>query len=229
MPSKSDKPPRGNFLVRLHPIQRISINLALGIIVYFLARTSVESESVLLMLAWDVFALSYLILAWIVLCTRNTSQMRELARKEDNSKVVISILIIVASFASMFMVLLLILSKHVFGGRTFALSVAVTGVLLSWILVHTIFAFHYASMYYDDDESDSSRHAAGLEFPKENHPDYLDFAYFSFVIGMTFQVSDVEISSRRIRRQALVHALLAFALNTIVVALTINVVAGLRG
>ncbi len=95
-------------------------------------------------------------------------------------------------------------------------------------MVHTMFTFHYAHIYYDDDENNAAHHAGGLEFPKEK-PDYLDFAYFSFVIGMTFQVSDVEISARLIRRVALLHGLLAFLLNTFVVALTINLIAGLRG
>jgi uncharacterized membrane protein len=84
-------------------------------------------------------------------------------------------------------------------------------------------------MYYDDAPDDQSKSAEGLEFPEEDCPDYLDFAYFSFVIGMTFQVSDVQITSRIIRKQVLLHGLLSFALNTFVVALTINLIAGLKG
>lgn len=188
------------------------------------------TERVLLMLLWDVFCLVFLIMAWIVLCTRTTIQMRELVKKEDNSRIVISILIIAACFTSLFMVLLLILSKDSTSGQLFPLIVAVAGVLLSWIMLHTIFTFHYAMMYYDDDESDPNQHAEGLEFPGgEKRPDYIDFAYFSFVIGMTFQVSDIEITCRNIRRKVLVHGLLSFALNTFVVALAINLIAGLKG
>ena len=91
----------------------------------------------------------------------------------------------------------------------------------------TIFTFHYAHLYYFKDKDDTVDGNA-LEFPKEDKPDYPDFAYFAFVIGMTFQVSDVEINSRIIRRTALAHGLLAFALNTFVVALTINLIAGLK-
>jgi uncharacterized membrane protein len=156
--------------------------------------------------------------------------MRELAKKEDNSRIVISILIIAACFTSLFMVLLLILSKDSTNGQIFPLIVAVCGILLSWIMLHTIFTFHYAMMYYDDDKTDPNQHAEGLEFPGgETKPDYMDFAYFSFVIGMTFQVSDIEITCRNIRRKVLVHGLLSFALNTFVVALTINLIAGLKG
>ena len=82
-------------------------------------------------------------------------------------------------------------------------------------------------MYYNE-EKQTKGPLQGLDFPDEKKPDYIDFAYFSFIIGMTFQVSDVSISARGIRRTALAHALLAFALNTFVVALTINLVAGLK-
>jgi uncharacterized membrane protein len=164
-----------------------------------------------------------------VLSTRSIPRMKEYARKEDNSKIVLSILIITASFSSLVMVLLLILSKDTVS-RAFSLPVAIVGVLLSWILVHTIFTFHYANMYYDDDNEDPNHNVYGLDFPGgSKDPDYLDFAYFSFVIGMTFQVSDVQINCRTMRRQALVHGLLSFALNTFVVALAINVIAGLKG
>lgn len=221
---------RGNIFVRMRPIHRLLISFILAVASYFIFRESKIIERVLAMLVWDVFCLSYLIMAWIVLCTRSTIQMRELAKKEDNSRVVVSILIIAASFASMFMVLLLILAKDSPTSQAIPLTVAVLGVLLSWIMVHTIFTFHYAMMYYDDDETDPNQHAEGLDFPGgEKNPDYIDFAYFSFVIGMTFQVSDVEITCRAIRRKVLVHGLISFAINTFVVALTINIIAGLKG
>ena len=135
--------------------------------------------------------------------------------------------IILSSFASMFMVLLLMIKADTPGNEVITQILSVTGMMLSWIMVHTIFTFHYAHIYYDDNRNRSQGDKA-LDFPGEAKPDYVDFAYFSFVIGMTFQVSDVEICSRKIRRTALAHALLAFALNTFVVALTINLIAGLK-
>jgi uncharacterized membrane protein len=87
---------------------------------------------------------------------------------------------------------------------------------------------HYAHAYYRDDDDDPNTTASGgLEFPNEKEPDFLDFAYFSFVIGMTCQVSDVQVSSRGIRRLALVHGLLSFLFNTVVLALAINLASGL--
>ena len=140
------------------------------------------------------------------------------------------LLIVVSSFASMFTVLFLMISQksNASSKDNLYLPVAIAAMLLSWLMVHSIYAFHYAHMYYDDDEKEPGKDAYGLEFPGKNpKPDYLDFAYFSFVIGCTFQVSDVEISSPKIRRVVLFHGLLSFALNTFVVALTINLIAGL--
>jgi uncharacterized membrane protein len=93
-------------------------------------------------------------------------------------------------------------------------------------MTHASFAFRYAHEYYQTD-SDSPGINGGLEFPGETRPDYLDFLYFALVIGMTFQVSDVEISSRPLRRLAMVHGLLSFLFNTIIVALTVNLAAGM--
>ena len=179
-------------------------------------------------LLWDVFALSFIICSWVVFFTRPVADIIKQANKEDGSKLFVMISILVSSFASMFTVLLLVISKNQPANRVLiSIILAISGMMVSWIMVHTIFTFHYAHMYYFKTQDDTPGGEA-LDFPGEKKPDYLDFAYFSFVIGMTFQVSDVEISSRIIRRMALAHALLAFALNTFVVALTINLIAGLK-
>ena len=108
------------------------------------------------------------------------------------------------------------------------LLLAAATVVSSWFLIHTVFTMHYAHAYYrDDDDDPSTIGSGGLEFPNEKEPDFLDFAYFSFVIGMTCQVSDVQISSQGIRRLALVHGLLSFLFNTVVLALAINLASGL--
>lgn len=203
--------------------------MVLAAIAFFATRQTYLNPLIASMIIWDVFAGSYLASCWIVFSTRSTQGMRDVARQEDVSRAFLFVFILVSSLASMFTVLLLVLSKEVSQtAQIIYLPVAILGMLLSWAMVHTLFGFHYAHLYYGDDKSDHSRHAEGLSFPEEKKPDYLDFAYFSFVIGMTFQVSDVEITSKRIRRIALIHGLLSFILNTFVVALTINMIAGLR-
>ena len=95
-------------------------------------------------------------------------------------------------------------------------------VTLAWLVLHLSFTFRYAHLYYGDENEKYSQHARGLDFPGEEHPDYFDFAYYSFTIGMTFQVSDVVIKSKGLRRLTLAHSLVAFLFNTILIAITIN-------
>lgn len=102
------------------------------------------------------------------------------------------------------------------------LAVAVLSIVLSWLFLNTMFAIHYAHGFYGD----FGEQHAGLDFPKTPHPDYWDFAYFSIVIGMTFQVSDVQITSNYLRRVALLHSVIAFFFNVFIIAITVNIVAG---
>jgi len=217
-----------NFFLKLKPLHRLLLSLSVAVIVYLCVCRSHLGWLLISMLLWNVFSLSYLAASWVVLLTRSIPQIRAFARKEDGSNAFVFFLIILSSLASMVMVALLILSPESAEAKTMYLVTAISGILFSWGMVHTTFCFHYAHMYYDDDRNNHDKHAAGLEFPEDEHPDYLDFAYFSFVIGMTFQVSDVEISAKKIRRVALLHGLLSFLLNTFVVALTINLIAGLK-
>ena len=99
--------------------------------------------------------------------------------------------------------------------------------ILAWTTLHTQYLFHYAHEYYDKDKNGKKNQAEGLSFPDDESPDYLDFAYYSFCIGCTFQVSDVETTSKKLRKLTMVHSLISFFMNTFVVALTINLVAGL--
>jgi uncharacterized membrane protein len=222
---------QNNLLTRAHPILRILISAVLAGLVCFLTKGASFTPLIRVMLLWDVFALSYCVMCWIIFFSRTANDIRREARKEDGSRTLVFVLIILACFASMLMVLLIILAADASSTATIIyLPIAIAGILFSWFMVHTVFAVHYAHLYYDDDEDNEQTHAAGLEFPegKKAQPNYLDFAYFSFVIGMTFQVSDVEISRSKLRRVVLLHGLLSFGLNTFVVALTINLIAGLR-
>lgn len=226
--AKSPPKKEGNIFLRMHPLQRILLSLGISLITFLFIRNADLSVVLYCAILWDVFALTYILTSWIVFFTIPIAGIAKKANTEDGSRLFVLITIIITSFASMFTVLLLVLSKNVSAGyETLTIILALTGMLASWVMVHTIFTFHYAHLYYFEGKDDTHRSVA-LEFPNEKKPDYLDFAYFAFVIGMTFQVSDVQINSRIIRRTALAHGLLAFILNTFVVALTINLVAGLK-
>ncbi len=151
-----------------------------------------------------------------------------MAQKDDGSGVFVIVFTIIASFAAMVTVLMLVIaSKTEDKNEILRVIICFSSVMLSWFLVHTIFTFHYAHLFYDVQKGDTTKQKMGLEFPSDEEPDYLDFAYFSFVVGMTFQVSDVQITNKTMRRLVLLHGLIAFVLNTFVVALTINFIAGL--
>jgi len=219
----------GNIFLKFHPLHRILISAGVAAGAFLLTEIFSLTPLIRLVLTWDVFALVFNITCWIVIFTRSVDEIRKFARTEDGSRAFVFIVILLACFASMLMVSLLMLSEEAKEtDKLLYIPVAIAGILFSWAMVHTMFTFHYAHIYYDDDEEGVEQQAGGLEFPEEDNPDYLDFAYFSFVIGMTFQVSDVEISARKLRRIGLGHGIIAFLLNTFVVALTINLVAGLR-
>jgi len=228
MAGRSAKKKGSNIFLRMRPLTRLMISLLLATIVFLLIMNLDLAVLVKIMIAWAAFALSFIVTSWIVFFMRTTTEIREHSREEDGSRLYVLLLILLTSFASLFTVLLLMLSGTAKDApQIIYIPVAISGMLFSWVMVHTIFSFHYAHLYYANDTNDPTKHAEGLEFPKEKKPDYIDFAYFSFVLGMTFQVSDVDITSRIIRRVALFHGMLSFALNTFVVALTINLIAGL--
>ena len=219
---------QGNIFLRMHPLGRILLSLGTSFIAFLIIRSSHLNWVLTVTVLWDAFAFSFLVTSWVVFFTRPVGEIVKQANKDDGSRLFVLISILVASFASMFTVSLLVISKDNFAERqTLTVLLSITGMMLSWAMVHTIFTFHYAHLYYDLGKNDTPGRS-GLEFPAEKKPDYIDFAYFAFVIGMTFQVSDVEINSRQVRRTALAHGLLSFALNTFVVALTINLIAGLN-
>ncbi len=116
--------------------------------------------------------------------------------------------------------------QHAKGLALIRLVLVVTTLLASWLMTHVTFAYRYAHEFYAITPGNRSVDA-GLAFPNEPHPDYWDFLYFSLVLGMTFQVSDVNITSRKMRRLAMLHGFLSFLFNTVILALSVNLAAGL--
>jgi uncharacterized membrane protein len=171
-----------------------------------------------------------IVMSWITFFKTKSKQIREQSKKQDSSRSIIFIIVLISTLASFLAVLLLIVTKKQGdNGASWRLPIAIAGMLFSWILIHTIFTLRYAHIFYGDHKTKPNTHAGGLEFPGDSNPEYLDFAYFSFVLGMTFQVSDVQITSKRLRSLAMFHGLISFGFNTIMIALTINLIAGYGG
>ena len=183
-----------------------------------------------LVAAWDVFALTNVVVACIVFSVRDPYEVRRSVGEQDHSRTLLFAVIVVAAVASLFAVLALLASSKTLPPGELAgyIVLSVAAIVLSWLLVHTLFCLHYAHVYYTGAHKfERDETTGGLIFPGHGSPDYLDFAYFSFVIGMTCQVSDVQISSKAMRRLAMVHGLISFAFNTAILALFVNIIAGL--
>ena len=216
------------WLYMLSPVVKLLIGLAIAAVVFFAFPLKHADMLSRIMLSWDVFSLCLLLLYWLIFYTTSPTHIRKLAATEDTSRVVIFIVTLISASASMLAVILLLTTKHESPDvKVLHLIVAIAGMSLSWSLVHTVFAVRYAHLYYADHKTKPETHAGGLDFPDEPKPDFVDFAYFSFVLGMTFQVSDVSITSKKIRRMVLWHSLISFGYNAVIIALTINVIAGL--
>lgn len=208
---------------------RLLISVALAGIAFLFTKGRATS-SIQFMVGWLGFALANLVLFWTTMFTVQPDEIRGIAKKQDTSRTVLFLVVLSASFISLLIIVLLlkVLPGINESGYNVHLALAAASVVCSWVLIHTVFAVRYAHLFYScktTEDGIEKEHMGGLNFPNDETPDYLDFAYFSFVIGMTFQVSDVQVTSSTIRRLALLHGMLSFGFNTVILALSINIIA----
>ena len=198
---------------------RIFISIAVGIVTFVLLPAVPLRLVTRLLIAWDVFAALYLVLVYIMMLRSGHRHVRRNAVLQDDGRFLIVTVTVLGAFASVAAIVFeLGASRHAVP----QLLPATATITLSWAVVHTAFALHYAHDYY------RGAKPGGLQFPsgdQHDHADYWDFVYFSFVIGMTAQVSDVGISDKTIRRTATVHGIISFVYNTALVALMVNIAA----
>ena len=208
---------------------RLGLGLAAGAAVFFAARGHLRLWSAAIG-GWNAVALVILALDWVTILRTPQRKIRQIAQQQDLSRFLVFVFVVATASAALFAVGFLVSVKRSQSGGHFIVHLLLTllTVIFSWTLVHTVYGLRYAHAFYGDgDEPGVNRHAGGLIFPGDRPPDYFDFAYFSFVVGMTCQVSDVQITSRRMRRITLVHSVLAFGFNTMILALLINTVSSL--
>jgi uncharacterized membrane protein len=217
------------FFYKLDANYRLMISATVGIIVFFCCDRSLTTPD-LALASWIGCALTVIILNWIIILTSHPMEVKKIAKLQDSSRHLLFAIIITASLVSLVAIIFLLKSvKNVSETvKNEHIGLAITAVAVSWWLVHTVFTLKYAHMYYDTSTDDGKPlKVGGLDFPDTKEPDYLDFVYFAFVVGMTFQVSDVVITDRSIRHACLVHGIISFLFNTAIVALSINVISGL--
>ncbi|WP_343698049.1 DUF1345 domain-containing protein [Flavobacterium sp.] len=201
-----------------HGIRFIISAAAAGITALVFA--GVDKTPVHWMAVWLAFSFTHLFFAWFTILTCHVQELKKIAKDQDSNRTVLSLFILLTTAVSLLGILFLYISADEKTGITLLAHIlmTLTSVGTAWAIVHTTFAFKYAHLHYCH---------SGLDFPGDQEPDYLDFVYFSFVIGTTFQVSDVAILEKKIRRTALVHGVLSFIFNTTILALTINIVSSI--
>ena len=173
-----------------------------------------------LLTGWDAGVALYLVLVYALMARSTIEHIRRNAARLDEGRIAILVLTVTAALASLGAILAELGSGQ--GPRTAQqLALAAATIVLSWGFIHTMFALHYAHDYYGEHGAGKG----GLAFPGEQVPDYWDFVYFAFVIGMTSQVSDVAVASRPIRRTANAHGVVSFFFNTALLALSVNLAA----
>ena len=221
-------------LDRLGRLSRLLIAVVLAAFIYVLVKFSGGSTGIPFLSSWLTFASVLLFFTWTTFLVQHPKQTGLIAQQLDASVWIIFLVVLAAAFISLLAILLLLRSLPTVSktGLSIHIVLSIISVALSWILIHSLFTMRYAHLYYDLTDKRkglSDTHAGGLDFPAEKQPDFLDFAYFSFVVGMTFQTADISITSQRIRRLALLHGFLSFIYNTAIIALSINIVSGLIG
>lgn len=218
-------------LTFLSTFHRFAISIAVGIVCAAVAWT--ESPGVVEGIVWwDGFAISMIVLAWARIVTASPAVVVRVANLQHVSRLILLAIMVGGAVASLGAVAFLLLKKSTQHTHALPASalLAVGTVACSWILVHTMFTIHYAYLYYRMPCSIRVHPKPhGLAFPGQGAPDYLDFAYFAFIIGMTSQVSDVAICSREIRRWALLQGLISFAFNAAILGVSVNVISGVFG
>jgi uncharacterized membrane protein len=214
--------------LRVRP--RLFISILLGCLSFFLLPAG-WPRATRTILSLDLGGLVFLGLTWWMMANATPERMRRRARLQDESRATIMILTVGATCFSLTAIGLELHGLKSLPGDAALLHLALAGVslVLSWLVTHSLFALHYAHSFYGDADGDPATvdRVGGLIFPECPHPDYWDFMYFSLVVGMTCQTSDVQISSQKMRRLCLSQGVLSFFFNTVILALSINIAAGL--
>ena len=236
MTNKKAKSARLTIWARVVDVRwRLALALVLGVSAGLLAP-ALPGTLARIVIGWVGFAATDLALILLGMWQADTDDIRRVAASEDLPRTLAFVLVVGAAMASMGAVVGLMgsvkgLSQHL---RELHVVLSIAAVVLAWTLVHLVFTLRYAHAYYDADE-ETGQDTGGLVFPDDQGkddgpkltPNYLDFAYFSFIIGMTAQTADIGIGNRALRRISLLHSLIAFIFNTVIVALTIGTIGGM--
>jgi uncharacterized membrane protein len=210
-----------DYLEGLRASTRVGISAVPGVVVGIVVAFFTVPQAAAL-IGWDVAAVTFLVGVWLTIGHLEPEATQRRATRLDPSRGLADVLVITAGVAILTAVALaLARAGGTHGGtKAYLLSVGLVSVLFSWLSVHTIYTLKYARLYYGDE-------VGGIDFNEQDRPNYVDFAYLAFTIGMTFQVSDTNLTAKAFRRTALRHAVLSYMYGALIIATTINLIAGL--
>ncbi|PZR36991.1 DUF1345 domain-containing protein [Caulobacter segnis] len=205
---------------------RLAVAFVAGLITWVVTKFIGGPDGAGLLLAWDVAALVYLATMWTLFIRSDERELRSRAARYDEGVPVLMLIVLVATAASLGAVVdAMLAAKHLSSdAKGVIIGSAVATLVLSWLVLQTVFVLHYAHRHFGAGED-----KGGIQFPGEQPSSYLDFAYLAFSVGATFQVSDNSILTSRLRRLVTAHAAAAYFYNTAVLALGINIIASLIG
>ena len=213
---------RRSFFSPRRAVGRFSVSLALGVLVFAMFTPKDVEWWMRAILGWDVMALTLVTLTWIVILRANNAETKRRASADDPGRHVVFGIAVLSSLFSFFAAAFVL--RHVKalpGPQQLPWTLLTLGaIVLSWFLAHTAYTMRYAHLFYRKGLN------TGMQFPGNELPSDIDFAYFSFTLGMCFQVSDVVVTTTRCRRAVLLHAMLSFVYNTAILALALNLVFG---
>jgi len=206
-------------IVRARP--RLFLAVLIGAFTAFLTP-SAWNPATRILVGWSVGVWLYLLLVYYMMANSRSHHIGERAASQDEGQIAILGLTVTASLATIGAIIFEIGTLQSSERQLEHLLLAVVTILSSWFFIHTIFALHYAHEFYGERGGGKK---SGLKFPNADDPDYWDFVYFSFVIGMTAQVSDVAVTAKSIRKTVTAHSIVSFLFNVSLLALTINIAA----
>lgn len=210
-------------IIRARP--RLFTGVAAGFASYFVL-TFLPSAALRAVMAWDIGSLVFLALTSVSFLRSQDHDISADAKRQQEGEWSVFALTIIGAIMSFCALILFSQNSSHKAMQKFYIAFVVVTLALSWLTTHVTFAYRYAHEYYTLG-TDRKNIDGGIDFPKDDKPDYLDFIYFSFVLGMTFQVSDCNITSKKLRRLATLQGMIGFLFNTVILALSVNIAASL--
>jgi uncharacterized membrane protein len=202
-------------------LRRLSVCASVGVAAT-VAMVVLDAGKLTALLGWDAAAIVYVVWMWATIWRLDARRTADRALRQDPGRVASDVVVLSASIASLAAVGVVLVDAGSSTGasKELLIGLGVLSVMLGWSVVHTLFTLHYARLYYRPPEG-------GIDFNEESRPRYSDFAYLAFTVGMTFQVSDTDLKTKEIRAAVLRHAWISYVFGAVIIATTINLIAGL--